>query len=111
MPLNKGDHIEKEIAGVRCRMVEENISKKRVGFLEKLLVHNGFEVKVEQDQENGDLFTVGVTDFLFNPVIYVYELRLKTLKSKIVTPAYWLQKSTDGIEKGEVDYYWDLKLD
>jgi len=109
MPLNKGNHIEKEIAGAQCRLVEENVSKERAGFLEKLLIHNGYEVKVEQNPEDKDLFTVGVTDLLFNPVICVYELRLKTPDSKIVTPAYWLQQSPDGIEKGEEDYYWDFK--
>ncbi len=108
MPLNKGGHTEKDIAGVKCRVVEENISKERAGFLEKLLTHNGFEVKVEQDPENQDLFTIGVTDLLFNPVIYVYELRLKTFDLQTVTPAYWLQKSSDGIEKDKEEYYWDL---
>ncbi|NOX86821.1 MAG: hypothetical protein GXO86_12805 [Chlorobi bacterium] len=111
MPLNKGNHIEKEIAGVKCRVVEENVSKERADFLEKLLKHNGFEVKIEQNPEAPDQFTVGVTDLLFNPVIYVYELRLKTFNSKIVTPAYWLQILPEGIEKGEEDYYWDLKPD
>ena len=110
MPLNKGNHIEKEIEGANCRVVEENITKERLEFLKKLLTHNGLEVKVEQNQEDTNLFTLGVTDLMFNPVIWVYELRLKTPTSKIVTPAYWLQLAPDGIEKGEEDYYWETKL-
>ncbi len=109
MPLSQGKHIIKEIEGVRCSLVEENLSKSRAGFLKKLLAHNGFDVKVEQSDEEGKSFTMGVTDILFNPVIYVYELRLKTPDDKIVTPAYWMQLSPDGIKKGEDDYYWKLK--
>ncbi len=121
MPLNSGAHKEKVIDGVSCRMVEENLSAQRMEFLKKLLEHNGFEVKVEQnDSGNTEAetatdspkeekkFTLWVTDLLFNPVIYVYELRLKTLGDKIVTPAYWLQLAPEGIEKGEPDYYWEL---
>ncbi len=109
MPLTQGKHIIKEIEGVRCSLVEENLSKSRAGFLKKLLDHNGFDVKVEPTGEEGNTFVMGVTDLLFNPVIYVYELRLKTLDGKIVTPAYWLQLSTKGIKVGEDDYYWELK--
>ncbi len=49
---------------------------------------------------------VGVTDMIFNPVIYVYELRLKTPDDKIVTPAYWLQLASEGIEKGISPLSW-----
>ncbi len=121
MPLNSGAHKEKIIDGISCRMVEEGLSSGRMEFLKKLLEHNGFEVKVEKnvldktekdDNENKtqpeELFTLWVTDLLFNPVIYVYELRLKTLSDKLVTPAYWLQLAPEGIEKGEPDYYWEL---
>lgn len=111
MSLNKGKHTEKELDGVMCSVVEENISKERADFLKGVLQHNHFEVKVvENETEEGPkTFTLGVTDLLFNPVIYVYELRLKTPDGKVVTPAYWLQKSNEGIEKGGEDFYWDLK--
>ena len=49
------------------------------------------------------LFTIGVTDLVFNPVIAVYELSLKTADGKKVSPAYWNQYSTDS-----VDEYWDF---
>ena len=108
MPLNKGKHIVKEIGGVRCSVVEENVPSARAEFLKKLLEHNGFEVKIDPVDEEKSAFVVGVTDMLFNPVIYVYELRLKTPDDKIVTPAYWLQLASEGIEKGEPDFYWEL---
>ncbi len=111
MPLNKGKHIIKEIEGVRCSLVEENLSESRAEFLKKLLTHNGFEVKMEQSDDEGKSFVMGVTDILFHPVIYVYELRLRTPDNKVVTPAYWLQLTDAGIEKGADDYYWTLKME
>lgn len=109
MALNNGSHKIIEIDGVRCSVVEENVSKARVDFLTKLLTHNGFEVKSMLANEEEKLYTVGVTDMLFNPVIYVYELCLKTPDDKIVTPAYWLQEAKEGIKKGEQDIYWNMK--
>jgi len=114
MPFT-GAHKEKEIDGVQCRLVEENISRGRMDFLKKLLEHNGSEVKVEKNEKpkasggERESYNLWVTDVLFNPVIYVYELRLKTLGDKIVTPAYWMQKEPEGIEKGEPDFYWELE--
>ncbi len=122
MPLNSGIHKEKEIDGILCRLVEERISKKRVDFIKKILEHNNFKVIIEEnvpnkiddanslDDVSDKKYNIWVTDVLFNPVIYVYELRLKTLTNRIVTPGYWLQIEEDGIEKGEEDKYWELKL-
>ncbi len=122
MPLNSGIHKEKEIDGILCRLVEERISKNRVYFIKKILEHNNFKVIIEENVPNkiddanslADVsekkYNIWVTDVLFNPVIYVYELRLKTLTNRIVTPGYWLQIEEDGIEKGEEDKYWELKL-
>lgn len=109
MSLNNGKHIEKEMDGVICRVVEEGISKERTDFLKTLLQSNNFDVKITEAEDGSDIYTIGVTDLLFNPVIYVYELRLKTSDGKVVNPAYWLQKSDKGIEKGEEDFYWNLK--
>ncbi len=106
MALNKGTHTILEIDGVRCSVVEENASKKRINFLTKLLTHNGFEVKTVLANEEEGLYTVAVTDILFNTTLYVYELRLKTPDSNIVTPDYWLEKTKTGIKKGEQDLYW-----
>ena len=103
MALNKGKHLVEEIDGVRCTVVEKGITHERAQFLKTLLELNGLEVKpaVEADPATMKL---GVTDILFNPVIDVYERRLKSPSGKKVTPAYWLQKSENESE-AEVNYW------
>ena len=100
----KAKHIVEEVAGTRCTVVEKGIVADRVDFLRKLLEFNKFEVVVaEETVEEGAvaLFTIGVTDLVFNPVIAVYEMALKTPQGKKVSPAYWDQKTTECI-----DEYW-----
>ena len=99
MGLDSGKHTEKEINEVRCRVVENGITKERVGFLQELLVTNGFEVhvgelpiKVEGDPPT---YILGVTDITFNPVLAVYSHKLKTKDNRLVTPAYWNQLSEE----------------
>ena len=106
MPLNKYSHKIIEVDGKRYSVVEDNVTKVRMEFLKNLLEHNGFVVITPQDENDNGLYTIAVTDILFNTILYVYERRLKTLDNKIVTPAYWLQKSKKGAEKGEPDFYW-----
>jgi len=103
MALNKGKHLVEEIDGVRCTVVEKGITPERAEFLKSILELNGYVVKtaVEGDPETVKL---GVTDILFNPVIDVYERRLKSPSGKKVTPAYWLQKS-DKETEAEVNYW------
>jgi len=48
MFLNKGKHIEREIGGIRVRVVEDEATEDRIQFLKKLLEHNGYEVLVEE---------------------------------------------------------------
>ena len=50
------------------------------------------------------LFTIGVTDLVFNPVIAVYELSLKTPDGQKVSPAYWEQYTT-----ACKDEYWEFE--
>jgi hypothetical protein len=102
----KAKHIVEEINGTRCTIVEKGATADRVDFLRKLLVFNKFEVMVAEDaivEGAPVLFTIGVTDLIFNPVIAVYEMALKTPDGKKVSPAYWNQDSTDS-----VDEYWDF---
>jgi len=102
----KAKHIVEEINGTRCTVVEKGATAGRVDFLKKLLEFNRFEVIVVAEalvEGSPDLFTIGVTDLVFNPVIAVYELSLKTPDGKKVSPAYWNQYSTDS-----VDEYWDF---
>ncbi len=88
MSLNKGKHIVEEINGIRCTIVEKGLSDERCYFLAELLKANGFSVEVTGEPEN---LTLGVTDLLFNPVIAVYQQRLKTSSGEKVSPAYWNQ--------------------
>ena len=112
--LNKGKHIEKEFDGVRVRIVEDNADKDRMEFLKQLLEHNGYEVLVqevvpkppppeEEPVEQEPTWMVGVTDIIFNPVVYVYQRRLKTLEGQHVTPDYWNQVTSEAEPN-----YWDL---
>jgi hypothetical protein len=106
MPLNKGKHLVEEIDGVRCSVVEKEVSPERTEFLKKLLELNGYTVKIASESE-AETFKIGVTDLLFNPVIDVYKRSLKSLTGHKVTPAYWLQES-DKETESEVNY-WTFK--
>jgi hypothetical protein len=99
----KGKHLVEEIDGVRCTVVEKGITPERAEFLKKLLNLNGYEVKTATDTDLGTT-KLGVTDILFNPVIDVYERRLKSPSGKKITPAYWLQQSFEETE-AEVNYW------
>ena len=107
MPL-KAKHIVEEINGIRCTVVEKGATQNRVDFLKELLEFNKFEVQVTEDKKETEdaptLFTIGVADEVFNPVIAVYEMSLKTPDGKRVSPAYWEQKTTE-----IVDEYWTFE--
>ena len=103
MALNKGKHLVEEIDGARCSVVEKGISADRTEFLKKLLELNRYTVKVAAVPET-ETFNIGVTDLLFNPVIDIYERKLKSTSGKKVTPAYWLQESDQETE-AEVNYW------
>ena len=103
MVLNKGKHLVEAIDGVRCTVVENSITPERAEFLKKLLELNGYEVKTALEADQATM-KIGVTDLLFNPVIDVYERRLKSPSGKKITPAYWLQESDKETEE-EVNYW------
>ena len=104
MPL-QAKHIVEEISGTRCTIVEKGATAQRVEFLKKLLTFNGFEVMTTEDKKEDEsavvTFTIGVTDLVFNPVISVYEMSLKTPSGERVSPAYW-----DQLKPEIVDQYW-----
>ena len=106
MTLNKGKHLVEEIDGVRCTVVEKGITPERAEFLKKLLELNGYMVKTAADTDPATT-SIGVTDILFNPIIDIYERRLKSPSGKKITPAYWLQESNKETE-AEVNY-WNIK--
>ena len=107
MPL-KAKHTVEEINGVRCTVVEKGATSQRVDFLKDLLEFNKFEVLTSEDKKETEdtptLFTIGVTDLVFNPVIAVYEMGLKTVGGQRVSPAYWEQKTIE-----IVDEYWTFE--
>jgi hypothetical protein len=102
----KAKHIVEEVKGIRCSIIEKGASADRVDFLTNLLEFNKYEVKIADEpvaEGAPALFTIGITDLVFNPVIAVYELSLKTPDGKKVNPAYWNQDTTES-----VDEYWEF---
>jgi hypothetical protein len=106
----EGKHDFGEINGTRVTFVEKGVSEDRMKFLKALLEHNGFNVLVEKKtlpKEDGKTtYTIGVDDIVFNPVIWVYERRLKTFDGRIVSAAYWEQKTDDTRPQ-----YWELMFE
>lgn len=95
-----GKHLFGSIGEQRVTFVESKIEAPRKDFLKKLLEVNGYEVVIEEEkkksEEEPQLYTVGVTDMTFNPTIYVFQRRLKTIDGKhIVNQDYWNQVSED----------------
>ena len=84
----------------RVTFVEKKIDAQRLEFLKKLLEANGFEVIVNEEkrksEEEPQLYTIGVTDMVFNPTVYIFQRRLKTLDGMhIVNQDYWNQQTDD----------------
>ncbi|NVO01511.1 MAG: hypothetical protein HXX09_02290 [Bacteroidetes bacterium] len=108
MSITKVKHAVAEIDGVRCKIIETGIDESRCNFMKGLLEVNKFEVKVkaeEKKEENAPTtFTIGVTDLVFNPVIAIYEKKLRTKEGHFVTPAYWNnQEVVEGLS------YWEYR--
>ena len=95
-----GKHQFGAIGDQRVTFVEKKIEKDRMEFLKKLLEVNDFEVVIQEEktksEEDPQLYTVAVTDMVFNPTVYVFQRRLKTIDGKhIVTQDYWNQVSEE----------------
>jgi len=94
-----GKHAFGSIGETRVTFVEKGVDENRRDFLKKLLEHNGFQVIIEEGkrktEEDPQLFTVAVTDMVFNPTIWVFERKLKTFDGHKVTQDYWNQKTKD----------------
>ena len=124
MAINKNHEFE-ELDGVKCGIVEKNASAERVEFLKKLLEFNHYTVVVVPSPPpkaapapklaEGEVapppvppvvpttFTIGVTDYTFNPINAIFGRLLKTPEGFVVTQAYWQQQESSG--KDEVPYY------
>lgn len=106
MALDKFQHPTKEIDGKTFRIIEANIPKSRLDFLQQLLTHNKVEVIVETDppkEGQEQTYTLITPDVTFNPVVKVYNRELRTLDGHRVTPDIWNQLT----DKAEPNY-WDL---
>ncbi len=95
-----GKHLFGSIEDQRVTFIEKKIEESRKDFLTKLLDANGFEVIVQEEkrksEEEPQLYTVGVTDMTFNPTVYIFQRRLRTIDGKhIVNQDYWNQISED----------------
>ncbi len=123
MAINKNHEFE-DLDGVKCAVVEKNVSKERVAFLKDLLEYNHYKVIVvpspppkvapapkpvataEATTEpvavpveppaapSIETSTIGVTDVMFNATNAIFGRLLKTKDGHIVTLAYWLQQET-----------------
>jgi len=123
MAINQ-NHISEELNGVRCAIVEKNLSAERADFLKTLLLYNKYSVEVTvtpapkaapakplaEGEEPPALppplpetFTVGVTDMMFNPINAIFGRLLHTPDGHVVTAAYWHQKEKTSHD--EVPYY------
>jgi hypothetical protein len=94
-----GSHKFGSIGETRVTFVEKGVDDNRRDFLKKLLEHNGFEVIIDEEkqksEEDPQLYTVAVTDMVFNPTIWVYQRKLKTFDGHKVNQDYWEQRSED----------------
>lgn len=126
MAINKNHEFE-ELDGVKCGIVEKNVSLERVEFLKKILEYNKFtvvivpspppkvgtapkpaegeEIPVEPVPELPKTFTIGVTDYTFNTINAIFGRLLKTPDGHVVTLAYWQQH--EAISHDEIPYYED----
>lgn len=125
MAINKNHEFE-ELDGVKCAIVEKNVSHIRVDFLKPLLETNGYTVVVVASPPPKaapvvpvaegaeapppppapETFTIGVTDVMFNATNAVFGRLLKTDSGRIVTLAYWKQK--ERFPHDQIPYYENL---
>jgi hypothetical protein len=128
MAINKNHEFE-DLDGVKCAVVEKNVSAERVEFLKNLLQHNGYTVVVVKSPPPKaapakpvapaaegavpapvveapyapETFTVGVTDVTFNATNAIMGRLLRVPNGQVVTQAYWLQK--EAVSNDEIPYY------
>ena len=117
MAINS-NHISEDLDGIKCAIVEKNVSAERVAFLKPLLEYNNLKVvvvpsppaKVAAATESEiatepitETFTVGVTNMLFNSINAIYGRLLDTPEGHIVTMKYWQQLET--VSNDEIPYF------
>ena len=92
-----GKHLFGSIDETRVTFVEKKVEASRIDFLKKILEHNNFEVIIQEEkrrsEEDPQLYSIGVTDMVFNPTIYIFQRRLLTLDGKKMNQDYWFQRT------------------
>ena len=94
-----GKHLFGSIDETRVTFVEKKVDASRIDFLKKILEHNNFEVIIQEEkrrsEEDPQLYSLGVTDMVFNPTVYIFQRRLLTLDGKKMNQDYWFQRTED----------------
>lgn len=107
MSLLSGKHDFGDLNGQTVTFVERNVTRERADFLKQLLEYNGIPVIVTENaaatEDAPTTYSVATPDLVFNPVVYVYQRRLRTPDGRKVSPAYWRQESEE--TKPE---YWEV---
>ena len=126
MAINQ-NHLSEELNGVKCAIVEKNVSAERVSFLKQILIFNKYAVEIASSPppktsapvpgKEGETvpltpaapetFTVGVTDMMFNPINAIFGRQLHTPDGHVITLAYWYQR--DKLSHDEIPYYNEKK--
>jgi hypothetical protein len=109
MAINQ-NHLFEDLDGIKCAVVEKNLTAERLDFLKTILEFNGYKVVAVNSPppkaaippapdapvvSTPTTFTLGVTDVTFNAVNAIFGRLLKTPDGKVVTLAYWQQKEKD----------------
>lgn len=125
MAINKNHEFE-ELNGIKCGIVEKLVTPARASFLKDILEYNGYSVVMIPSplpkapaapppvpgEETvpapppppvPETFTMGVTDYTFNPINAIFGRLLKTKNGKIVTLAYWQQQDSESND--EIPYF------
>jgi hypothetical protein len=123
MAINQ-NHVSEDLNGVKCAVVEKNVSMERASFLQELLLFNKYHVEIAATPPPKVLpakapaegepappppppipetYTVGVTDMMFNPINAIFGRLLHTPDGHVVTQAFWYQKEKTSHD--EIPYY------
>jgi hypothetical protein len=117
MAINKNHEFE-ELDGIKCSIVERNITLSRASFLKAILEKNGYTVVIAKslppkplkgastnsatgssesgtDAQVSELLTLGVTDVTFNPVNAIFGRLLRNHDGKVITLSYWNQQEAE----------------
>ncbi len=121
MAINQNHQFE-DLEGIKCAIVERNVSVDRSAFLKNLLEFNGFTVIMVPspppkaaaapvnaegqeitEEASPSTYTIGVTDVVFNSTNAIFGRLLNTPQGHVVTMAYWQQK--DSVSQDWIPYY------